>query len=87
MNITDFGNWKILGIISIIALLLSWRNRNAIWGGFSGGIFIGLIIAIFYLIKGDAFDSKIIGKGAIVGTLCGIFAEILAGISNILKKK
>jgi len=86
MSIADLDNWKILAIISLIGLLLFWRKKSAIWGGLTMGLFIGLIVAIIYLIKGGGFDWKIIGKGIIVGTLCGIFVQILGMISDKLKR-
>jgi len=56
----NFDIWTILGIIAIILLFIYWRNRNAVWGGLTIGIILGLIVAIFYLFRGYRFDWSII---------------------------
>ncbi len=78
--------WPILGVLTIILLIIFWRKKNAVWGGFTLGIIIGLIIAILYLFKGKGFDLFIIGKGAILGTMIGFVAELLGKISDSIKK-
>jgi len=78
--------WPILGIITIILLIIFWRTRNAIWGGFTIGIIIGFIIAIFYLFKGNGFNWSLIAKGAISGAMVGSIAELLGKISDSIKK-
>ncbi|MCK5050441.1 MAG: hypothetical protein KAS53_01785 [Candidatus Cloacimonetes bacterium] len=87
MVLSDLGIWEILGIISIISLIVSWRKRNAIWGGLTFGAFIGLIIAIFYVFSGNGFNWKIIAKGSIIGILLGVFAELLGKIADGFKRK
>lgn len=79
--------WKILGIIIIILLVIYWGRRNAVWGGFTIGIIIGFIIAIFFLFEGSGFDWYIIGKGAISGALLGFAAELLGKVSDFIKRK
>jgi len=83
INIT----WIILGMISIALLLFSWKKRSAIWGGLFPGAIVGLIIAIYFVIKGRGFDWLIIGKGAIVGLLLGVCAEFLGKTADHLKRK
>lgn len=70
--------WIILGIIAILALIIHWY-KHATWGGFTAGIFVGLIIALFFA---DKFNLIIIIKGAIVGTIIGLLSELL-GSNNI----
>ena len=77
-----FGIWTILGILTFILLAVYWRTRNAVWGGFTAGIIIGLIVALF-----SGFDWYIIGKGAILGTVAGFVAEMLGKISDLIKKR
>jgi Na+/proline symporter len=84
---TDINIWTILGIITIVLLILFWRKRNAVWGGLTIGIIIGIIVALFYLFKGNGFNWFVIGKGAIAGTMLGFVAELLGKISDLIKKK
>ena len=72
----NFDVWTILTIITIILLMAFWQERNAIWGGLTLGIVIGVIIVIFFAFKGNEFDWYIIGKSAIVGTWLGFIAEL-----------
>jgi hypothetical protein len=75
--------WTFLGIASIILLAIyCWRGRNAVWGGFTAGIIIGFIIALF-----SGFNWYIVGKGAILGTIIGFVAELLGMLSDFLKRK
>jgi len=82
----NFVIWVILGIIVIILLLIYWRNRNAVWGGLTIGIILGLIVAIFYIFRGHGFNWSIIGKGATLGTMIGFGAELLGKISDFIRK-
>ena len=79
--------WYILGIIALISLIVHWRKRGAVWGGLTIGIFIGLIIALFHLIKGPGFSWISIGKGAIVGPIVGVIAELLGMAGDHFRKK
>ena len=83
----DFNIWTIFGIITIVLLILFWRKRNAVWGGLTIGIIIGIIVALFYLFKENGFNWLIIGKGAIAGTMLGFVAELLGKVSDFIKKK
>jgi len=79
------GIWGILSIISFIGLIVFWRKGNAVWGGLTIGVIIGLIIAIVYFFKGNGFSWTIISKGLVVGVLIGIVAQLLGIISDKLK--
>lgn len=84
MNLTI---WIILGIVSFILLIIYWRSRNAVWGGLTIGIILGLIIAIFNVFGGHGFRWSIIGKGAILGTMIGFCAELLGKFSDFIRKR
>ena len=82
----NFDIWTILGIIAIILLFIYWQNRNAVWGGLTIGIILGLIVAIMYLFRGHGFDWSIIGKGATLGTMIGFGTELLGKTSDFIKR-
>ncbi len=77
--------WIILGIIALISLIVFWKNRSAVWGGLTGGIIVGLIVALVYLFRGNGFSWDFLLKGAILGTLIGVGAELLGMLSKKLK--
>jgi cell shape-determining protein MreD len=83
----NFNIWIILGISSLILLIVYWRSRNAVWGGLTIGIILGLIIAIIYFFRGHVFSWYIIGKGAIIGTIVGFGAELLGKLSDFIKRR
>jgi len=75
--------WIILGVVSIILLAVYFRRgRNGLWGGFTAGVIVGLIIALF-----SEFNWYIVGKGAVLGTMVGFTAELLGILSDYLKKR
>ena len=78
--------WIILAILALILLIVFSKGRSAVWGGFTLGIILGLMVALFFVfIKGSGFDWSIIGKGAIAGTLLGFIMEIFGKISDFLR--
>jgi len=77
-----FGIWEILGIITLILLVVFWQKRNAVWGGFTLGIVVGLVIALF-----SNFDWHIIGKSTVSGTIVGFGAELLGKIYDKIKNR
>lgn len=79
--------WKIFGIIAIILLVAFGRKRNAVWGGFTIGIIIGFIIAMFSVFRNNGFDWYMIGKGAVSGTMVGFIGESLGKVSDLIKRK
>jgi len=78
--------WEIFGIITVALLIIYWRKRNAVWGGFAIGVIVGLIVSIFYLFQGSGFDWLVISKGAILGAMIGFVAELLGMVSDFIKK-
>ncbi|MBN2611740.1 MAG: hypothetical protein JXB00_09315 [Bacteroidales bacterium] len=76
--------WKVLAILAFISLFVYWKKRNAVWGGLTIGIIIGLLIALF---KKGGFDWYIVLKVGIIGVLFGVFSELLSKIGEFLKKR
>lgn len=75
--------WKILVIIAVILLVISFfRRRNAIWGGATIGLITGLIVAIF-----QKFNWSIVWKVFTIGVLIGAVADLLGLFSEFLKKR
>lgn len=79
--------WKILGVTTVVSLIVFWRKRNAVWGGFIAGAIIGLIATLFFALKDGGFNWFFIGKVAMVGTMIGLIAELLGKVGDFLKKK
>jgi len=79
--------WTILGIIAFISLILFWKRANAIWAGWTIGIIVGFIIAIIRVFKGSGLEWSIPLKGAIMGVLAGVAAELLGRAANLIFKK
>lgn len=81
-NMEILNIWTILGVVTIILLAVYWGSRNAVWGGFTIGIIVGLFIAIF-----SNFDWWIVGKSATLGTIIGFAAELLGKISDKMRNR
>lgn len=79
--------WIILGIATLAPLAFYWNRRNAVWGGFTAGVIIGFVVAIFFVFKGSGFNWYIVGKIAVVGVALGFAAELLGMFSDYLRKK
>jgi len=77
----------ILYVAVAVLLIIYWRKRSAVWGGFTLGVIIGLIVAIVGAVKGDGFNWHIIGKGAVFATFFGFAAEMLGKVSDFLKRR
>ena len=75
--------WKILTIIAAISIIVSFfRKQNAIWGGATIGLVLGIVIAVF-----NKFNWSIIYKAIVIGIIVGLIADLLGMISDLLKKK
>lgn len=75
--------WIISSIIASIALIIFlMRGPNAVWGGATIGLIIGIIMAI----SGKGFSWPIIYKPIVVGIIIGLVAELLGIFSKALKK-
>lgn len=76
--------WIILSIIAFIALIVFlMRGPNAVWGGATIGLIIGIIMAIF----GKGFSWPIIFKPIVVGIIVGLVSELLGIFLKALKNK
>ena len=79
--------WMIFGLVSVIILIIFWKNKNAVWGGLIAGFIVGSIIALVYLFKGIGFDWYWLGKGCTVGVTIGAVAELLGMIGEKISKE
>jgi len=84
---TSIYIWTIFAVISIILLIIYWGKKNAVWGGLSIGIVVGLIITIVYFLKDNDFSWVVIGKSALLGTMIGFVAELLGMVSDLIRNK
>lgn len=74
--------WIPLIIVAVILLVIFWRGPNAIWGGITFGLIIGLIVAIINSFLGKGFHWSTIGKVTIICVLIGGFFEIIGKLSG-----
>jgi small basic protein len=74
--------WTILTVVTLILLAIYWSSKNAVWGGLTVGIIIGIL---WKFVSGT--DWYTIVKVAIVATLLGFGFELLGMLSDHLKKK
>jgi len=79
--------WTILGIIAILCLLISFFiGKNAIWGGLTLGIIVGLMVGIISWIIGSGFNWTLLRKILIVAVLAGALFEIVGRLSKQSRK-
>ena len=69
----------ILTGISVVSLLLFFKGPNAVWGGATFGVIIGLIVG---WIRGDLVNGLMWGFS--IGTLAGVGAELLGKVGDRL---
>jgi hypothetical protein len=80
--------WIILGSIAVILLAFYFRRgQNAVWGGLTIGVIVGLIIAVLVAFRGKSFDWYIILKAITVGIIAGFIAELLGKVSDLIKRR
>lgn len=63
--------WWILYAVAMLMLLLHWNGRNAVWGGATLGLIVGLIVAVFR----EGFDWWLVAHFATIATLLGTISE------------
>lgn len=84
--------WNHLKAISIILLILYRKGfeikliPNAVWGGLVLGAFIGFLIVMFTMYKGQ-FYWDLVWKSAIIGQLVGFGWEMLGEIRERTAKR
>jgi len=67
--------WTFLSILAVVALLAFFSTgANAVWGGAKLGLIVGIIVAAVR----DGFDWPIVWKAIVIGTLCGVVAEVMS---------
>lgn len=79
--------WYVLGILTVILLFLYFEGPNALWGGFTVGVVIGIILSLISVFQGDGFNWSTLGKAIIISVLAGFIFEIIGQFANKLKKK
>lgn len=79
--------WTALGVISVIALFLFWKGRNAVWGGLTFGVVIGIVLTLANPILGNGFSLRPLGKAAVVGILLGLLAEMLGRAADAIRDR
>tara|TARA_Y100000588_G_scaffold70563_1_gene72382 strand:+ start:1809 stop:2054 length:246 start_codon:yes stop_codon:yes gene_type:complete len=68
-------------ILSVIVIAIYFsRGKNAVWGGATLGIIVGVIVGFF---NGDFL--VVLGWGFSLGTLVGLAAELMGGLSDRLR--
>jgi len=73
----------ILIVISVILLVLFFfGRRNAVWGGATFGLVVGIIVG---LIMRDFLN--VLKWGFVIGTLAGFGAELLGMFGDFLKRR
>ena len=88
LDMLELNTWNILTWIAILSLIVFFnKKKNAVWGGLFGGIFIGIIWALIFLLKGEGWQWKLFLHGIIIGVLLGLVAELLGKIGNLLNRK
>lgn len=65
--------WAASAAAALALLFYGLRGRNAVWGGATAAILIGIMVAAFQ----PAFDWLIVWKAVVIGALVGLAAEWL----------
>jgi hypothetical protein len=47
--------WYTLGIIALVLLVIYWKGRNAVWGGLTLGVIVGIVVTIISDVIGNSF--------------------------------
>ena len=55
-----------------------FRGRNAVWGGATIGVPVGIVIAFFR----HRFDWEVVWHSAVIGAFVGLVAEMLGEIGG-----
>ena len=71
----------ILAIVAAVLLVLHWKGPNAVWGGATLGVIVGLIVA---LIVGDWSLLALIFA---IGTFAGTVFEWVGRLANRFRTK
>ncbi len=75
--------WWIVSAVGIAALRRYFpRGKNAVWGGATLGLFIGIVVAIIR----PGFEWSVIGHAIVIGAAIGLLFDGLGEISGRLHK-
>ena len=66
-------------VVAIILLVLHWKGPNAVWGGATLGVIVGLIIALV------AGDWSLLALSFAVGTFAGTLFEWVGRLAERLR--
>jgi hypothetical protein len=80
-------SWMIAGVVALVSLGFSWQKRNAIWGGLTIGVVLGLLFSSYLALTGSGFSWLIVTQIATVATLIGLGGELLGMASDEMKKR
>ena len=69
----------VMTVVAIILLVLHWKGPNAVWGGATLGVIVGLIIA---LVTGD---WGLLALSFAVGTFAGTLFEWVGRLAKRLR--
>lgn len=69
--------WLILAIVAGFLLISNW-NKNVVWGSFTLGILISLVVSIFV-----GFEWVFIAKGGIIGAIFGQILNFIPTKNNV----
>ena len=69
----------VMTVVAIILLVLHWKGPNAVWGGATLGVIVGLIIALV------AGDWSLLALSFAVGTFAGTLFEWAGRLAKRLR--
>ena len=75
-------SWWLITAVGTAALRqFFFRGKNAVWGGATGGAFVGVIIAAVH----PGFNWETVWHSIVIGAVIGLAAEFLGMIGDSLK--
>lgn len=79
----------ILSTIAIVALVVTFalHGRNAVWGGASLGLLVGIVMVAVSVFKGSPFRWTTITTPALMGAIVGVGAALLGAFGDALKRR
>ncbi len=70
--------WTVMTVLAVACLALWWGSKNAVWGGFTIGLIVGLIYAGL-----TGFEWMKVWHVSVVITLLGVIVELPATYRRI----
>jgi hypothetical protein len=81
ISVNYINPWKVLGVIALILLIIYFnKGQNAVWGGITYGIGVGIALFLLSALFGKGFEWLIIIKVIILGVILGFIYELPAVI-------